>query len=148
MASSGKSRDLSHKCSRKEISTIMNKNKWNNKESFRMGGTWICRHKDEGWQTFLLPVSPVCAFSPSPALFFLVAIHIQWCLYFPTCLGRILCQPSNLCQLCDHANPITVILRRARGQRPAATFPYNIYINKAFTASVSVCLNLFLVTEM
>lgn len=102
-----------------------------------MGGTWICRHKDEGWRTFLLPVSPVCAFSPYPVLFFLVAIHIQRCLYFPTCLGRILCQPSNLCQLCDHANPITVIFHRARGQRPAATFPYNIYINKAFTASVS-----------
>lgn len=39
--------------------------------------------------------------------------------------GGVACQAYDPCQLSDHANPISVISQKARGQTAAAAFPLN-----------------------
>lgn len=99
-------------------------------ETEYMVGTVLCVYiyiyTPSGWGTetlLLLTVFLLRALS--------VAICIQWCLYFPSSPGSFLCQANNLCQLPDHANPISVISQRARGQNAAAAFPliYTVYMH-------------------
>lgn len=80
----------------------------------------------------ILRVFSFFAFSPlSLCVFLLVAICIQWCLHFPSSPGGCLRQPGNLCQIPDHANPITVSSHEVPGaqknNKSVAAFQYNIH---------------------